>query len=46
VDPWIAAAGVLTFKAPFVFTGNGFFSSWLGLLAALMLAMHEFGVAV
>ena len=43
---WIAAAGVLTFKAPFVFTGNGFFSSWLGLLAALMLAMHEFGVAV
>lgn len=43
---WIAAAGVLTFRAPFVFTGNGYFSSWFGLLAALMLAMHEFGVSV
>lgn len=43
---WIAAAGVLTFRAPFVLTGNGYFSCWLGLLAALMLAMHEFGVSV
>ena len=40
---WMCAAGVLTFRGPFhLVTGNGYFASWLGLLCALLLAMHEF----
>ena len=43
---WSCAAGVLTFKAPFVKTGNGYFASWVGLLCTLMLAALELGLSV
>ena len=39
---WIVAAGVLTFRGPFVATGNGFFGSWLGFVCALAFAWQEF----
>ena len=40
---WICAAGVLTFKGPFLSTGNGYFSAWFGLIFSLyyMTFAHE-----
>ena len=32
---WVFGAGILTFRGPFLMTGNGFFSSWLGLFCSL-----------
>lgn len=34
---WIAVAGVLTFRAPFKMTGNGFFASYAGLYMSFQL---------
>ena len=35
-------AGVLTFRGPFVATGNGYFGTWLGFACALAFAWQEF----
>ncbi|KAL9187991.1 hypothetical protein ACHAXT_006369 [Thalassiosira profunda] len=32
---WIIGTGVITFKAPFVITSNGWFAAWAGLLATV-----------
>ena len=39
---WVVAAGVLTFRGPFVATGNGYFGTWLGFACALAFAWQEF----
>ncbi len=39
---WAAVAGIMTFRAPFTTTGNGYFASYFGLFMAWKL----FGVAV
>ena len=33
---WIGEAVVCTFRAPFTVTGNGYFASWFGVVAALL----------
>ena len=32
---WLCEAGIGTFRGPFIVTSNGFFASWIGLLAVL-----------
>ena len=36
---WIVAACLVTFRGPFVFTGNGYFGSWGGAIAATFAAI-------
>ena len=39
---WVAAVYLTTFgRGPFVLTGNGFFSAWLGVVSASCLALSE-----
>jgi hypothetical protein len=38
---WIFGTGVMTFKGPFVGTGNGYFGAWLALLAAFMFCQAQ-----
>jgi hypothetical protein len=39
---WAAAAGVLTFKYPYVMPGNGYFATWIGFLASARFFRHNF----
>jgi len=39
---WVFGVGFLTFKGPFVTTGNGFFGAWLAGYASLAMATDEF----
>ena len=39
---WIAGVSVMTYKGPFLATGNGFFSAWAATYAAVAMAMDEF----
>jgi len=39
---WVALAGILTFRAPFVTTGNGYFSAYAGLFMAFQVFSHAF----
>jgi len=34
---WAAVAGIMTFRAPFIVTGNGYFASYAGLFMAFQL---------
>mmetsp|Transcript_99877 Transcript_99877/g.149626 ORF Transcript_99877/g.149626 Transcript_99877/m.149626 type:complete len:268 (+) Transcript_99877:90-893(+) len=36
---WIVAAGLMTFRGPFVNTSNGYFGSWGGAITAVLIAM-------
>lgn len=38
---WACVAGVCTFNGPFIYTGNGYFACWAGMIACLMFGMHE-----
>jgi len=40
---WVAGAGINTFKGPFQFTGNGFFSSWACLIASVFMLQPHMG---
>eukprot|EP01062_Namystynia_karyoxenos_P014514 TRINITY_DN1521_c0_g2_i1.p1 TRINITY_DN1521_c0_g2~~TRINITY_DN1521_c0_g2_i1.p1 ORF type:complete len:619 (+),score=186.77 TRINITY_DN1521_c0_g2_i1:112-1968(+) len=40
---WSAGAGVLTFDKPYIFTGNGYFGSWVAFLMTALLLMQQFG---
>ena len=42
LKPRVVAAGVLTFRGPFVATGNGYCGTWLGFACALAFAWQEF----
>lgn len=33
---WCPGAFVLTFRGPFIFTGNGFFASWASFVFAIL----------
>jgi len=39
---WIAGTGVMTLKAPFLQTGNGFFGAWFALYASTSLTYKAF----
>ena len=43
---WCAEAGIGTFRAPFGVSGNGFFASWVGLLAIVNLAQPALPAAM
>ena len=36
---WIVEAAIGTFRFPFMLSGNGYFASWIGVLACLKLGM-------
>jgi hypothetical protein len=38
---WIVAASMVTFRYPFVTTGNGYFASWGGAVCAVMAAVNS-----
>lgn len=38
---WAAAAGVLTFKYPYVMPGNGYFATWIGFLGSARFFRHN-----
>ena len=38
---WICLCGTLTFRKPFMYVGNGFFSCWLGLLQSVNVLYRE-----
>ncbi len=39
---WLATAGILTFRGPFLLTGNGFFASYAGLFMAFQICSQAF----
>jgi len=41
---WLVGTGFMTFKQPFRHTGNGFFGSWVALIAAWSLTRQSFEV--
>ena len=38
---WISVAVLLTFRAPFPYTGNGFFACWFGVLQSVQVLYRE-----